>query len=140
MTRLIEKKLTLLPLGFTLMEMIITMIILTVIVGLAIPSFVTTLEKFRSEEGKQILIALFGAQKRYSLDNAGAFTIDITDLDLEVRPSSLFNTPVALNGLPGPDFYVAQITRNGSYTLSIDVDGNIECAGGPAGLCSKLGF
>ena len=91
------------------------------------------LEKFRAAEGEQILLAIFGAQKRFALDNGGSYTNTLSQLDIEFRPSSNFGSPAVSSAT------IAQITRTGSYTLQLSDTGAITRTGG-ASDCARLGY
>lgn len=121
--------------AFTLAEMIVVLIILSVIAAVALPQYNATVEKFRAAEGEQILLAIFGAQKRFAMDNGGSYAGALSQLDIEFRPSSNFGSPAVSSTSP-----IAQITRTGSYTLQLSDTGAITCTGGASGLCARLGY
>ena len=123
--------------GFTLIEIMTTLVIISVLVGLALPRYLIMVEKFRAKEGEQVLIALYGAQKRFSLENAGTYANALDDLDIEPRSSPYFNALTDADISSSP---LAQTTRTGSYTLSINNAGIIACSGGATGLCTKIGY
>ena len=123
--------------GFTLVEIMTVVIIMGVMAAIAIPKVVAPGEQVTSGEGRQILVTLLGAQKRYLLEN-NAYTAAIANLDVTFPASQYFNPPAALN--PGVAGNVASIARNnGQYTLSVDDTGVITCAGGgcAAAKCTK---
>ena len=129
--------------GFTLLETIVVIIIIGTIAALAIPRYFSATEAVRSREGVGILIALLGSQNRYSLENAGAFTNTLANLDITIPGSPNFNAPnvfAAVN--PGDD--AANIQRSGgpygTYTLTISRAGTVTCAGGTGGICGKIGY
>ncbi|MDP2654544.1 MAG: prepilin-type N-terminal cleavage/methylation domain-containing protein [Candidatus Omnitrophota bacterium] len=121
--------------GFTLLEIITVLVIVSGMAAFAIPNYMTTTERYRAEEGKQVLIALLAAQKRFNLDT-GAYTGTLANLDVEIRPSAHFGAPAVTTSTAN----LANITRTGSYTLQINENGIISCSGGPANLCTKIGF
>jgi len=55
-------------LGFTLFEVLITVIIVGGLASLAIPQYRMIREQFIANEGKSILITLVGSLKRFSTD------------------------------------------------------------------------
>ncbi len=97
---------------------------LGVLAAIAIPRITAPNERILSAEGRQTLIAILSAQKRYELEN-GALAAQITDLDFDIPASNYFNPPsVPLGG-------IGQVQRTGgAYTLTIDASGVITCAGG----------
>jgi prepilin-type N-terminal cleavage/methylation domain-containing protein len=122
--------------GFTLTEVIITVIIVGVLASLALPRFTGVFERVRASEGVQILTSLLGAQKAYKLEN-GSYSDDPALLDIEIDRAQNFDiTTIAVDD---DATNVAEIQRNnGGYTLSIDEDGVIGCAPG-AITCAQAG-
>lgn len=128
---LIIKKIT----AFTLIEIIVVVVILSVLTSLALPRHLITLERSRAQEGKQTLLAVFQSQKRFFADN-GFYTDALTNLDITISTSAYFQAPVANNSSP-----IAQITRNGgSFRLDINSDGTITCTQFVAGKCAQVGY
>ena len=125
------------------MEVIVVVIILGTVMAFALPRYFGSMETVRSREGVSLLTALMGAQKRYALENSGAFTNNINNLDLTIPPSANFSTVTVANNNPG---VIATVQRDGanssygSYTLTITDTGTIACAGGTGGICSKIGY
>lgn len=125
--------------GFTLIEVIITLVIVGVLSSLALPRLTFVLEKMRFAEGLQILEALRNAQTAYEAENPGNYADNLIDLDVTIPAPDNFNdldnTSVANNAAN-----VAQVTRStGDYTLRIEANGTIHCAETAAGICAKLG-
>ena len=124
---------------------------------LSISSFIIFSEKARSAEGKQILISLLGAQRRWAMDNNGAYTATLNELDVTIpnSNSSVFCIPTVKTSDP-----IVFITRknsesdgdcaaggtskigDGDYTLTINSNGTISCFDGAkqtiSGICSKI--
>lgn len=71
-------------LGFTLVELMITVAILAIIAGIAIPAYNGYLETARSAEGMNNIAGLQLAEEEYFLENnryiAGSFTATVTTL------------------------------------------------------------
>ncbi|MCK5014144.1 MAG: prepilin-type N-terminal cleavage/methylation domain-containing protein [Candidatus Omnitrophica bacterium] len=113
--------------GFTLTEIMVTVIIVGVLSSVALPRFTGVFERVRAAEGVQILTALLGAQKAYEMEN-GFYSAILNDLDVEIDRAENFDitTIVVQNNAAN----VASIQRWGGYTLSIDEDGNIGCVDG----------
>lgn len=124
--------------GFTLIELIFVVVIIGILAGLALPRFSHTIEKSRSAEAIHILETLRNAQEVYNLENTG-YTADPDALDVTIPASRNFEAP-AVSDTPDP---LASIRRNASgydYTLTIDIDGTVRCAGiAPANICARLG-
>ncbi|MFA5088325.1 MAG: prepilin-type N-terminal cleavage/methylation domain-containing protein [Candidatus Omnitrophota bacterium] len=121
--------------GFTLVEVITVTIIIGVMVVFVIPNISASIERSRVAEGQHILLAIFGAQKRYALENNGSYANNLNLLDVTLTTPTYFGAPTILTGPT-----LAQMTRSGSYTLSINTSGIISCSGGAAGLCQKIGY
>ncbi len=128
--------------AFTLMEVLSTVVILMVMATLAFPKLMVTIEQGRAAEAKNILINLLGAQKRYALTNDGTYTLDIDNLDIEIRPLNDFNAPTLTDPLGVTA--IASITRKAgapyTYTLGILADGTISCGNAVGTICQNLGF
>lgn len=124
--------------AFTLMEVMFVIVIIGVLAALALPRFSRTIEKSRIAEAVNILETLRNAQEVYNLEN-GVYTDTLGDLDVTIPVSRNFEAP-AVSATPDP---LASIRRNASgydYTLTIDIDGTLRCAGtAPANICAQLG-
>ncbi len=117
--------------GFTLAEVLIVVVILSVLVGMAIPRYAAAVERNTSLEGINILTALLGAQRRFALENGGLYTANMNDLDVQIPPPRNFAAPQVFNNSGG----VASIVRKGNlYVLAINDQGVISCVGGA--MCS----
>lgn len=130
--------------GISLTEIIVTIIILGMFAGLALPNYTTTVEKARAGEGVRILEALLAAQRLFHYEN-GVYDADSTgigDLDVDIPVLKYFDPPVVDEGDPDPVLNeIAHIDRTGnSYTLSINEEGKIICINDTPPLCTQLGF
>lgn len=118
--------------GFSLMEVLVVIIIVSVVASLALPSFSTHVERVRASEGAQFLTVLLAAQERYRLDN-NVYATDVANVDVDLPNASNFTLP--------PNFFnsaarVASIVRSdGAYTLCINSTGVISCSGS-ANICA----
>lgn len=124
--------------GFTLIELIFAVVVVGILAGLALPRFSDTIEKSRTAEAINILETLRNAQEVYNLEN-GVYTGTPGNLDVTIPASKNFKPP-KVSAAPDP---LASIGRNAGgykYTLTIDIDGTVRCAGtAPANICTKLG-
>ena len=59
--------------GFTLAEVLITIVILGVVAGLAVPTYFQQMEQTRSNEATVNLNAIYMGQKIYAMNNGGNF-------------------------------------------------------------------
>ena len=128
--------------GYTLLEIMITVIILGTIVAMAIPRLTYTFEKTRSAEAIHILESLLQAQKIYFFQHR-QYASALQNNELEIDPNDFssknFNRPDIFNDANK----VAAIKRNQSpdYTLSINDKGVIACSyPGSANIRKKIGF
>ena len=125
--------------GFTLTEIIVVVIILGAMAGLAFPKLTSHIEKVRSGEGIQILIALLDAQRMFEFEN-GNYASTLANLDVTIGDPENFK-PLVNADISNSD-PLAQVTRIGDdYILTIDADGTIKCddSAGTAGSCSRIG-
>jgi len=126
--------------GFTLVEIMITIVIVGILAGLALPRFTITLERMKMTEGMKILNTLRNAQELFNVENGG-YTSNINNLDVTIPPPDNFEDPNVFD-TPDP---LASIRREIAvaaydYTLTIDIDGTIKCVPPetPANICTRL--
>lgn len=124
--------------GFTLLEIVITVIVIGVIAGIAYPRYMVTVEKMRAAEGVNTLMTLLAAQKRYAMENEGAYCDGGScSLDVDIPVSTIFDAPSMSND-PGS---LAQVQRiPAQYKLYISENGDIGCTAGALNICSQLGY
>ncbi len=70
--------------GFTIVELIIVIIIISVVSAIALPSFLNCGVKSRSTEARIMVGAMNRAQQAYFLENKGKFAKSIPDLDIGI--------------------------------------------------------
>ena len=119
--------------GFTLMEMLVVLIVVSVMAGFALPAYSTHVERVRASEGVQLLTALLAAQERYRIEN-NAYATAMASLDIDLPNASNFTVPPNLFNAAAR---VATIDRSdGSYTLCINSTGVVSCSG-TANICAQ---
>ena len=113
--------------GFTLSEIMVTVIIVGVLASVALPRFTGVFERVKASEGVQILTTLLRAQKVYEAEH-GFYAGDKDDLDVAIDRDENFDVTSII--VQNDTTNVASIERNSGYTLSIDEDGVIGCVDG----------
>lgn len=124
--------------GFSLLEMIVTIVIVGVAAAFAIPNFVTSMEKSKAQAAQNNLYALIAAQQKYFEDFSnyclvacGDSTANInTHLHLELSDSFAYscnNTtlPYICTAADGTD----------TLTLNPSLQPPVSCAGPNSNYC-----
>ncbi|MCB9756806.1 MAG: prepilin-type N-terminal cleavage/methylation domain-containing protein [Candidatus Omnitrophica bacterium] len=135
--------------GFTLMEIIIAIIMVTVLASLAFINYGTVIEKSRAKEAEGMLIAIFSNVQRVKVETGTIAGVIVGGIDPFANGLQLSENFQPVNAIfaPGIPSLTYTITRTPplSYTLNMvvintTVRPNITCSGGPAGLCTRLGY
>jgi type IV pilus assembly protein PilE len=88
--------------GFTLVELMVTILIASILLGISIPSYINHIRKARRTDARTALLDLASREERYySLNNV--YTASAKNL-----------------GYSTTDTPLSQIVGNGYYTLSVD--------------------
>ena len=130
--------------GFTLTEITVTLVILGVLVGLAMPSYRNTVEQSRSNEARANLNIIFMAERIYFLNTNQCYPPGATDANLATINQNLgtditsqfYTISITANNnsgsvLPNAANFTATASRNnaGAKTFAITTAGNIVEAG-----------
>lgn len=132
--------------AFSLIELLIVVIIMSILASVAIPQYLRTSERSRSSEALNVLATIRASEIRFKTFNpALQYTNNISDLDVEIPgydgiPPVLWNYSVTGTGA-GADARAER--RAGSYkgeTIVLDLDTGATCGsdpvyGLPAGGC-----
>jgi len=70
--------------AFTLLEILMVVMIVTILAGIGIPQYLKAVEKGRSVEAKAVLGQIRNAEEAYYAKN-GTYTSDLTLLDIEAN-------------------------------------------------------
>ncbi len=82
--------------GFTLVELLVTIIVATILVAIAVPSYRTQIRKSRRTEAKTALLDLASREERFQSTN-GAYTNDAGNLGFSTSSQTLFQMNVGSN-------------------------------------------
>jgi len=118
--------------AFTLVEISVTIVIISIMVIFAVSQFTDKAEGTRIKEGIQAVRAIADAQLIYKFEN-GNYATDIADLDIEFSDLKHFVNPTALDD----GTFIAQVSRQGAwYDISMTAMGDINCVwtGGSQGM------
>ncbi len=134
--KILHKKL--LRWGFTLLEVLIVLVIIATLAGLAIPSYASSVERMRTLEAIQSLMAIRGSMNRYQVENgdfSGAtLTLFSTNLDFQPNYNAPGNVRIfnySFSAGPTPLTYTARARRipdagcGSPYSVFIDQNGVI---------------
>ena len=71
--------------GFTLIEVMIVIVIVSVLVAIALPSYENSMQKGRRADGKSALMDIANQQEQFMLDQ-GTYTLDMEELGFSADP------------------------------------------------------
>ena len=117
-------------------------IIIALLAAIAVPEYAFVVERFRTDQAKQILRDIYAAQKRYYVEKEQyANSIALLDINL---PAATTHFSTATATTPGASGTIGSIStlpsRKTNYTLEISTSGTITCSSSSMNLCRKLGF
>ncbi|MBU4305427.1 MAG: prepilin-type N-terminal cleavage/methylation domain-containing protein [Candidatus Omnitrophica bacterium] len=104
--------------GFTLMELMLTVMVIAILVSIAIPSYISTVERTRAREALSTLESMRAAEMAYSSERRQF-------LDLPVGTAAADNQRWQMVGLENPNL---NANRSWSYSYSA-----------PTGTAARLG-
>ena len=100
--------------AFTMMELLVSIVIVGVMAGLAIPAYFRTVEESRHNEAITNLNIIHMGEKIYHLNYAtyiAGASIAALDASLQTDMAATFYTTVSVT-IAGPNSYTATLTRN----------------------------
>jgi len=125
--------------AFTLMELMLTVIVVAILVSIAIPNYINTVERARAREARATLESMRAAEQTYASERRVMISLDSTD-----------STKWTMVGLEDPQNNNRRswnytfdstsgsgvATRNsgpysGSWTIQLNADGTETISGGP---------
>jgi type IV pilus assembly protein PilE len=66
--------------GFTLIELMITVVVVGILAAIAYPSYQTYMQKTRRSEAQQLMLAISARQAQFIIDARGYSTVGGTDV------------------------------------------------------------
>ena len=112
--------------GFTLIELLMVIVIIAVLVAIALPKYIDTIDIALGKRAYDSMQMIYAAQLRFAADNKGQFASNFNALDVKF-PSATVDSH-ALNYMNfGNKFYViiggTTITSQGlpNYTITFDL-------------------
>ena len=128
--------------GFTLVELLVVMLILGLLAGIAIPSFLNQSDKADDAKAKATARAAQTAIEAYATENHGDYT-DATNAELhEVENSLPIGAPLALSNITDETYTVTVTSDTGinfSITRTAPGANLYECDSGGEGGCPDGG-
>jgi type IV pilus assembly protein PilE len=82
--------------GFTLVELMVSIVVVAILMSIAIPSYTSQIRKSRRTEAKTALLALAAREERYFSTNS-AYTNDAGRLGYDTASKTLFQYPIGSN-------------------------------------------
>ncbi len=128
--------------GFTLVEIIVTMVIIGVVASFVIPSFGNAVERMKAKEGEQILFQAMKASQDYILDY-GVCTENLSNLDIAGTAKNFKTVSVycVQGGGISKKFARAEIVRmTEEYKLLIGSTGRVSCMAPDNIFCNNLQY
>ncbi len=121
--------------GFTLLEILIVLVILAVVAGLAIPAYISAVEKSRKQEAIASLSAIRDAEQRFFAIN-NTYSATYAGLDFDPTAAVVGNTPNFA--------YAAPVVAGQAYTVTATRNANnfsvtSGCAAGYTVQINQLG-
>lgn len=108
--------------GFTLAELLIVVAIIAVLVAISIPIFTAQLEKSREAVDAANIRSAYAELVADYLTESAAASKTVAAKQTQENWSITPDFPAALGTVPA-------VTAPGSYTISIDADGNVSVSG-----------
>jgi type IV pilus assembly protein PilE len=127
------------PRGFTLVELMVVVVIATILLSIAIPSYMTQIRQSRRTEAKTALLDLAGREERWFSTSAASYTNVAANLGYPAFPAvvgsgyyqvAVCSPACAPSAAPAPSFSITatpvagQSQVNDTQCTSFSVDSN----------------
>jgi type IV pilus assembly protein PilE len=123
--------------GFTLVELMITVVVASILVAIAVPTYTNQVQKARRTDAKSALLDLAGREERF-LSVSSAYTTTATQLGYTAFPQTIgngyYNINVALTAGPPAGFLAtatainSQVNDTACATMTVDQFGQHKSA------------
>lgn len=137
-------------LGFTLIELMITIVVLGILAAIAIPIYEHQVQESRRTDGRSAVLELAAREERYYATNntytatPSSLGYNATAWPVDVAPNDYYSVSVQMNpaAIPSPSFIVtataigAQAADTACATLSVDSTGAQTATGSGANASS----
>ena len=112
--------------GFTLIELMVVVVIASILLGIAVPSYMSQIRKSRRTDAKTALLELAGREERFMTTNGATYSTLAADMGYTAFPQVVgsgyyqIQVPVVCNtgpcagGLPAPSFTITAVPVAGS--------------------------
>lgn len=130
--------------GFTLIELLVAVLIIGVLSGIAVPTYLKSVEKSRATESLSMLGSIAKAEQIHKMQTS-EYTDDVDDLDISFKsysedPAASFDTEFFDFQL-GDQSATAVRKNGGEYTFAIDyATSKITCSPEENSICQALGL
>jgi len=138
--------------GFTLIEILMVIVIISILVAIALPKYIDTVDIALGKRAYDSMQTIYTAQMRFYLENNHTFTNNFNTLDVRFPSATLSGTDTMDFGkftikLSGPSNNLIQTSGLENYYLTFDVqnetkqcivDSNANATKG-ARVCAAMG-
>jgi type IV pilus assembly protein PilE len=118
--------------GFTLIELMIVVVIATILVSIAVPSYMQQIRQSRRTEAKTALLDAAGREERYFSTNGSSYTNVATQLGYAAFPLTVGSGYYTLNGCSpacAPSAVAApSYTMTATPVAGLSQAGDTQCA------------